>query len=313
MLPTQHTVDTPYMVGPVHCYTIDLDGELTLFDTGPPTGAGEQFLRRHIDLGRLRHVIVTHCHLDHYGLSSWLEKHSEASIYFPSRDIQKVLRHDERLEKMYGLLGALGFSGTYLDRLRESFYRDVMFPPFPQTYLSAEEDIPERLGIEVLSCPGHSQSDLVYTTGNWAVTGDILLRGIYQSPLLDIDLGSGQRFNNYQAYCDTLVKLMRIRGKKILPGHRHRVESVDATILFYIKKTLYRIAQLKPYIGDYTVAQIIKRVFGDELTDPFHVYLKASEIVFMKDLLETPETLKNALKQIALFDEVAADFERAAA
>jgi glyoxylase-like metal-dependent hydrolase (beta-lactamase superfamily II) len=301
------------MVGPVHCYTIELHGELVLFDTGPPTGAGEQFLRQHIDLGRLEHVIVTHCHLDHYGLSSWLGKNSDASIYFPSRDIQKVIRHDERLEKMYDLLGALGFSGTYLDRLRESFYRGVMFPPFPQNYLSAEEDIPEHLEIEVLSCPGHSQSDLVYTHGSWAVTGDILLRGIYQSPLLDIDLASGQRFNNYQAYCNTLVTLIRIREKKILPGHRYRVESVDATILFYIKKTLYRIVQLKPYIRDYTVARIIDRVFGDELKDPFHVYLKASEIVFMKDLLETPETLRNALERIGLLDEVAADFERAVA
>ena len=33
------------MVGPVHCYSVELDGELVLFDTGPPTRAGELFLQ----------------------------------------------------------------------------------------------------------------------------------------------------------------------------------------------------------------------------------------------------------------------------
>ena len=225
----------------------------------------------------------------------------------------KIMRHDERLEKMYDLLEAVGFSGSFLDTLRESFSRGVLFPPFPRHYLTAETDLPKRLGLEVLTCAGHSQSDLVYTADGWAITGDTLLRGIYQSPLLDIDLESGERFNNYMAYCRTLSQLARLRGKKILPGHRQKIESVDATIMFYIFKTLYRVAQLKPYIRDYTVAQIIERVFGEALTEPFHIYLKASEIVFMKDLLENPHILRSALEEIGLLREVEVEFDRAVA
>ena len=41
----QHTINTPYMVGPVHCYAAELAGELVLFDTGPPTAAAQGFLR----------------------------------------------------------------------------------------------------------------------------------------------------------------------------------------------------------------------------------------------------------------------------
>lgn len=310
MIPTQYTVDTPYMVGPVHCYTIELNGELVLFDTGPPTDTGEQFLQNHIDLERLRHVIITHCHIDHYGQSYWLEKNSDAAIYLPYRDILKVSCHEERVEKMFDLLSGLGFDGDYLDTLREWFYRNVIFPTFPDNYLTAEHDIPETLDIEILSCAGHSQSDLVYTGSNWAITGDTLLRGIYQSPLLDIDLEAGARFNNYQAYCRTLLNLAKLRDKTILPGHRQRVESVDATIHFYISKTLYRTLLLQPHIRDYSVAQVIDRVFGQQLTDPFHIYLKASEIMFMKDLLQNPETLRTALGQIGLFEKVKDNFER---
>jgi len=69
----QHTINTPYMVGPVHCYTAWFGDELVLFDTGPPVVEAQRFLAERIDLGRLRHVVVTHCHIDHYGLAWWLE------------------------------------------------------------------------------------------------------------------------------------------------------------------------------------------------------------------------------------------------
>ena len=76
MKPFQHTINTPYIAGPVHCYTAELGGDLVLFDTGPPTAEAEQYLRDNIDLRRLKHVIITHCHIDHYGQAAWLEKNS---------------------------------------------------------------------------------------------------------------------------------------------------------------------------------------------------------------------------------------------
>ena len=71
---TQHTISTPYMVGPVHCYTGTLAGELVLFDTGPPTEEGRRSLQEQIDLAKLKHILITHCHIDHYGQADWLEK-----------------------------------------------------------------------------------------------------------------------------------------------------------------------------------------------------------------------------------------------
>ena len=37
----QHTVQTPYVVGEVHFYSIELESGLAMFDTGPPTDDGE--------------------------------------------------------------------------------------------------------------------------------------------------------------------------------------------------------------------------------------------------------------------------------
>ncbi len=301
---TQHTINTPYMVGPVHCYSGVLAGELVLFDTGPPTPNAERYLKDHVDLAQLRHVIISHCHIDHYGQSLWLEQNSDAVIYLPYRDCLKIANHAKRIEGMYDLLASLDFNQKSLDELRGIFESGQLFPPFPKKYRVAEKDLPEELGIKVLNCPGHSQSDLVYVGEDWAVTGDTLLRGIFQSPLLDVDLESGARFNNYQVYCATLVKLASLRNHQILPGHRKSIVSIDETLLFYLSKLLQRVEQLRPHKDEKNLMVMIEKLLGEPMKEAFHLYLKASEVVFMKDLLEQPEMLRRALEEIGLFDQV---------
>ena len=308
---TQHTISTPYMVGPVHCYTGSLDGELVLFDTGPPTEEGRRYLQEHIDLAQLKHVLITHCHIDHYGQAHWLEQNTAATLYFPYRDCLKLAQHGGRIEAMAELLAELGFDAAYLAELRQIFESGVLFPPFPEQFKVAESDLPGRLGIEVLNCPGHSQSDLVYVGDTWAVTGDTLLRGVFQSPLLDVDLISGGRFKNYQAYCTSLVKLAGLQGKTVLPSHRQTVKSIKSVLLFYIEKLLQRAKQLSPYREEENIMRLIEKVLKGRALDIFQIYLKASEIVFMKDFLQQPELLRRALEEIGLFDDVTELFHAA--
>ena len=142
----QHTIDTPYMVGPVHCYTVEMAGELVLFDTGPPTRNAREYLQKHIDFKRLRHVVMTHCHIDHYGLAAWLEQETEATIYLPYRDSLKIKRHETRLEEMYQCIRELGFSEEYLTELRRILNSGVLFPPFPENFRITEEELPAHLG-----------------------------------------------------------------------------------------------------------------------------------------------------------------------
>ncbi|WP_136798877.1 MBL fold metallo-hydrolase [Desulfosediminicola ganghwensis] len=309
---TQHTINTPYIVGPVHCYTLERDGELLLFDTGPYTMDAMGFMRNNIDLSRLRHIFITHCHIDHYGLAHWLEKETDATIYLPYRDALKMEHHHDRMELMYDLLVSLGFGESYLRELRRIFESGVLFPPFPKEYQISEDFIPEELGIEVINCPGHSQSDVVYVVDDYVVTGDTLLRGIFQSPLLDIDLNTGKRFKNYDAYCKSIVKLAALNDYTVLPGHRESVSSIEDILLFYIDKLLIRVEQMVPFRDQDNVSWIIEKFFNKSMTDVFHIYLKASEIRFMQDLLAEPEQLKRSLETIGLFDKVADKYARVA-
>ncbi len=310
MIPTQHTIPTEYMVGPVHCYSLEQHDQLILLDTGPPTEAAKDFLRSHLDLSRLTHVLISHCHIDHYGLAAWLEAEYGATVYLPFRDHLKITHHAKRLDAMTDLLGQIGFSREFMTAFRADMDSDNVFPDFPQRYRIAEEELPAALGIQVLPCPGHSQSDLIYTGEDWAVTGDTLLREIFQSPLLDIDLLSGERFRNYDAYCATLLKLATLREKKILPGHRATIRGVDYNISFYVGKLFDRARRNLKY-PDLSPAEVVDRLPGDLQGYSFFKYLKASEIVFIRDFLADPQRLKDALEQIGLFPQLAEAYRMA--
>jgi 2,4-dienoyl-CoA reductase (NADPH2) len=298
------------MVGEVHFYSAELDGGLTLFDTGPPTPEGEACLMEQIDLKRLKYLFITHCHVDHYGLVNFVIRHSDAEIFVPRRDVIKLRRHGERMERMGAILQEFGFDEEFSVQLKESFQKNKVFPITPERFKIVEESgVPAELGISYLPCPGHSQSDLVYLVGNAAVTGDVLLRNIFQAPLLDIDLDTfSGRFRNYNAYCDSLRHLTRLRGMRIMPGHRHDIDGVDETIIYYVTTLLERVAQLAPF-RDLPMSIISERLFMGRLVEPFFIYLKVSELVFMLDFLDNPGLLKTSLEQTGLFEVVRTLFE----
>lgn len=302
----QHTVHTPYMVGEAHFYSTEIDGDLVLFDTGPATPDALAFLEQQVDIGRLKYLFITHCHVDHCGLAAYLAQHSRAEILIPRRDAVKMRHHMHRLTHIQKFLKEYGFDQAFTEQLRDVLDEKKVFPDIPERSTVVEEsDIPQKLGISWLSCPGHSQSDLVYLCGNDAVSGDVLLRDIFQAPLLDVDLDTfAGRFKNYEAYCASLLELGKLQSCNILPGHREYVKGLDETIHFYVRKLMERAGQVKRFNSVESLKEVIGHLFGESLVDPFIVYLKVSEIVFMRDFLAEPEKLERSLEQIGLSDAV---------
>lgn len=301
----KHTVPTPYMVGEVHFYSTEINGELVLFDTGPNTPEAKDYLQQNLDLARLKHVFITHCHVDHYGLAWYLEQQTAATIYLPQMDVRKFEYRTLRMQGLQRLLLDCGFDQDFVEGFRGSLDQNQIFPLVPQRFEIVEQSpVPARLGLSVLSCPGHSQSDLIFHNQSWAVTGDVLLRGIFQAPLLDLDLRTlSGRFNNYQAYCQSLRQFERLRGLEILPSHRDYVDSLEETILFYAGKLVERAVRIQALPAHWTVAEVLQNLPGKS-ADPFVAYLKASEILFMRDFLAQPELLLNALDHLGLRQEI---------
>jgi hydroxyacylglutathione hydrolase len=302
----QHTIHTPYLIGEVHCYSTEINGELVLFDSGPPTSEAFAALKSQLDISRLKYLFLTHCHIDHYGLAAMIAENSDARIFIPRADARMVRRHAEGLDRLITLLADVGCTESITRFIREKMEREHRAAHIPDSFEIIEEsDVPAKLGIDWLGCPGHSQSDFVYLCGEHAITGDILLRNIFQVPILDVDTETFVgRFRNYDAYCISIVSLRRLRGYRIHPGHRGYVDGVDATILFYIRKLLGRADQIKQFAHGDSILDIVRALFGDISKNPFFVHMKISEIVFIRDFLDNPGRLKASLEFLGLFEQV---------
>ncbi|WP_051904558.1 MBL fold metallo-hydrolase [Hippea jasoniae] len=299
--PQVFTLNTPYPVGAVHIYTLHSVGGLVLFDTGPPTPSCFNFLKSHINLKDLKYLLITHCHADHYGAAAFIEEHSKTKIVISKNDILKHTQGEKRIKLTKEIFRSLGFPSkdlTEVESIVKSFL--VNFPKNPSPLEDIATEI-RTLGIDYIHCGGHSSDDIVYLTNKYAITGDILLKGIFQTPLIDVKMESGARFRSYESYCDTLNKLKKIKKYKILPGHRE-VSSVEEIVLFYVSKMFSRIISIKQCLNNCTVYETVMKIVKDN--NPFKKFIKAGEIAFFKDFLENPELLKKQLIHLGIFDNV---------
>jgi len=311
MQPVIHRLDTHYAIGPVYCYSLESADGLILVDCGVPNEEAKRHYQESLDLSRLRHILITHAHSDHYGLAEWLSAQSGARIYFPYRDYLKVRHRDEHLRLLGDIMQGMGFSNRYYQRLLAIITHPEDFFPFPDELFVVERDFPQELGLDFIACPGHSQSDLVYLGGDWAITGDTLLPGVFQTPVLEVDMINNGRFNNYEAYCDSLVKLAALSGRRILPGHRETSVNVHDAQLFYVGKLLHRAELLRPWRKEVNISHIISEMFTGGMTSTFLIYLKAAELLFIQDFFREPERLAVSLRHIGLYDQVEELFDRA--
>ncbi len=296
----RHTVNTPYAVGPVHLYTFEIDKDIIMFDTGPYTQQAMAYIKEKIDLKRLRYLFITHCHADHYGLENFIAKNSHAKIYLPYMDHLKFLNIKKRIAISKKLLEQYGFPHQLISSMADMLYDFINTIPLPINYEILEEEKWD-IDLNYMLCPGHSKSDAVYLFEGFAITGDVILNNIYQTPLFDIDYTTMDRFNNYKAFCKTLTKLKELKNYTILPGHREHT-SIEDIVTFYVLKTIDRASKLKKFM-ELSVYEIVKKVIPDALKDPFTAYIKTSEILFFLDFLKEPILLVESLNQSNLYNE----------
>jgi len=307
----KYTVNTPYPVGPVHFYLKNYGKYDVLFDTGPYTDEAKEYLQKSINLSRLKYTFVTHCHADHYGLIDFIYNNSDSKIILSKQDYLRMVRFDDRKRCFLKMVKEYGFSDAELSAMELVLIKFKNEVPFPKNVFVLEEskDIIEELQISYIPCPGHSQSDIVYLVNNYAITGDVVLRGIFQTPLLDIDISNfTDRFQNYREFCKTIEKLKDIENFTFLPGHRDFIDSVDERIIYYVTKLSNRALLVKEDLKYKGVSLVLRKLVGDLKHNPLKAYLKLSEIVFIKDFLSEPEMIMSVLEKVNLWNRLKDNF-----
>ncbi|MCW3031383.1 MAG: beta-lactamase domain protein [Solirubrobacterales bacterium] len=301
-------IPTPFRVGRINAYLIE-DSPLTLIDSGPNSAKAldelEQALAvRGHRVEDLELLIVSHQHLDHFGLASILARRSGADVaaldalapyladYGGQADAddsfaqQIMLRHGIPAEIVTALRAvSAGFRGwgAAVDVTR--------------TLRDGEQLRLRDRTLTVLHRPGHSPSDTVFLDERPAdgersilLGADHLIKHISSNPLLTRPLGSepdyaGPRPQALLTYINSLQKTRAMELSLVLPGHGPPIsghaELIDQRMRMHERRAakILRLISAQPS----TAHEIAHELWGDVAVT--QAYLTLSEVLGHVDLL----------------------------
>jgi len=228
-------IPTPFQVGAINAYLLD-GPPLTLIDVGPFTEKALASLETQLsELDRkiegIEQVLITHPHMDHFGLAGEVKRRSGC----------KVISHPDAIEKLKdfegfylreqdffgGFLVSMGMSTQTVQVLTEfpkSF--SLLAPPVEvdDTLVEGEQLQIGSLRFDVLETPGHSPASLCFYEPTYQAlfAGDHFIDGITPNPLLEMPQPpEAERPKSLVLYLESLEKINRLSLKVVFSGHRN--------------------------------------------------------------------------------------------
>ncbi|HTZ86874.1 MAG TPA: MBL fold metallo-hydrolase, partial [Solirubrobacteraceae bacterium] len=258
-------VPTPFQVGRVNAYLIE-DSPLTLIDSGPNSAKALDELEQALaGLGRkvedIELLVVSHQHIDHFGLASILARRSGAEV--------------AALDALAPFLASFGRETDIDDSFAQNLMLRHGIPSDVVTALravsasfrgwGASVEVTNKLApdsdltlrdrtLRVLHRPGHSPSDTVFLdqSNSILLAADHLIAHISSNPLLARPLGAEPDPNapRPQALLTYMASLERTREMNlslVLPGHGDPIADhaalIDSRFRMHARRA-ERIAQL---------------------------------------------------------------------
>lgn len=229
-------IPTPFAVGRVNCWLIE-DDPLTLVDCGPNSGKSLDELEQQLaELGRriedLERLVITHEHLDHFGLAEIIVRRSGAEVCALAELAPRLADNDAFNERNDQLATRLMHEHGIADDVTAAL-RSVAgaFRAFGASVQTTHELAPgDALAfadrtLRVFHRPGHSPTDTVFLdeARGLLLGGDHLIGHISSNPLLALplqgELGPGERPHALLAYLASLRETRAMELERTLPGH----------------------------------------------------------------------------------------------
>lgn len=246
----------PFALNHVNCYLLRDDEGWTMLDTGldrPEIRSAWEvaFCELDVEPQRVRQIVLTHMHPDHFGLAGFFQRITGAPVYLSPREsdlartvwIEGSWQLDQVAEywRMGGIPGDVRrVISEQTERLRS------MTMPHPHEILTIEPGSHVAMGnrtFVALHAPGHSDGQLVFydPADRLMLCGDQVLRSITPN----IGLWPSTEADPLGRYLESLEALAQLDVRVALPGHgspidewqprieslkRHHSDRLDATV-----------------------------------------------------------------------------------
>ena len=297
------SIPTPFMVGRVNAYLIE-DSPLTLIDSGPNSAKALDELEQQLrELGHeiedIELLIVSHQHIDHFGLASILARRSGAEV--------------AALDRLAPFLAGFGRETDLDDAFAQNLMLRHGIPSDVVTALRAVSasfrgwgasvevtrplapDRELRLGdrtLRVLHRPGHSPSDTVFLDESSSIllAADHLIAHISSNPLLARPLGAepdlgAERPQALITYMASLEQTRAMELSLVLPGHGQPITDHVALIDERFRMHHRRAEKIRKLIAaePRTAHEIAQELWGN--VSVTQAFLTLSEVLGHADLL----------------------------
>jgi glyoxylase-like metal-dependent hydrolase (beta-lactamase superfamily II) len=296
-------IPTPFQVGRVNAYLIE-DKPLTLVDSGPNSGKAldevEQALAKHRRrIEDIELLIITHQHIDHFGLASILARRSGAEVAALDRLAPYLHRFGEQADEDDAYAQAImrrhGIPRDVVTALRAvsaSFRGWGAKVNVTEPLADGQQLTLRDRTLHVLHRPGHSPSDTVFhdERRKMLIAGDHLLKHISSNPLISRPLGAppdyaGPRPKALVSYIKSLRQTAEMDLDLVLCGHGGPVTDHRALIEERLRMHARRAEKIHRLICEQprTAHEIAQKLWGNVAVT--QAYLTLSEVLGHMDLL----------------------------
>ncbi len=296
------TVPTPFPVGPINCYLAEGD-VLTLIDTGPRdaptlTALRAQLAAYGVALADIRRVIVTHAHVDHFGLVAQIVAESGAQIFSHERNRWWLTDFDNEWSRRddfyHAVFVASGAPSQYEAIAIQGLKRLAQYAASiaPERFVALNDDDTLILGGDewrIVFAPGHASGLICLhdPQSRTLISSDHILRDITSNPVLEPPTrGESERPRALVDYVASMEKTVRLDPRLVLPAHGEPVYDVPALVkarLAFHRARLDHIeTQLQCCAG--TAYELCNELFPK--LKSFDTFLGLSEVIGHLDILE---------------------------
>ncbi|MGK5683414.1 MBL fold metallo-hydrolase [Actinoplanes sp. URMC 104] len=262
----------------VNVYVLADGQHVTLVDCGVwrpgPDGDGLGELGQGLrtagyELADVSRIVVTHAHIDHYGLAGRLMELTGAELWMHALtdlDCEKYRHPDTAVARRRDTYTDHGLPSAELPAVAHGL-RDWL--PYLYSVVEASTRLRggEKIPIggqdwEVLHTPGHSTGHICLWSPALEVvlSGDHLLPGV--TPPVTFERGFDA--NPLGSYLDSLRRVEALRAVQVLPGHGTPFRDVQNRIEAILRNKLRRLQAIREAVedGPKTVVDITDRVFS---------------------------------------------------
>lgn len=277
--------------------------EITLIDAGPGIPGALDFIRDSFDneklkFNNIKRIILTHGHMDHFGLASSIIKEIDhpVDVYIHPEDKWKIssdfLNNEiwmDELELLKKLADIPENDFSILKKNMRKYYRIAA----PLDDLKTMEDNDMFYGdgytLQVVFSPGHDPGLCCLYEPEQKVlfSSDHILKNLTPKPIIALnrDRMIDKNYKGLMAYENSLTRVLKMDTRYLFPGHGEYIEDMKPVVKQYRKHYSERMELVWSAVkkNEVPAYYLIKDIFSNgEKADPF---IALSEILSHLEVL----------------------------